>query len=68
MRIFRAEPTRTASFLPGRRQIMLMTSGKTRRAELHEFLYSNSVEKLPVEQLTANVRFMETMRAKGWLK
>jgi len=66
--VFRAEPTRVASFAPGRRHAILSRPGHvSRRAEPREVLAVNNAEFAPVEKLD-NQRFLETMKAKGWLR
>jgi hypothetical protein len=65
VRVFKAEPVRTMSFAPGRQQVVL----KARLAEPAEVLRVNSAGKAPAERrLSENVRFVEAMRAKGWLR
>jgi hypothetical protein len=67
VKIFRAEPGRVASFAPGRTQVLLSRPGHlSRRAEPREVLQANSLEHAPIERF--DTRFLETMRAKGWLK
>ena len=70
MRIFKAEPVRTISFAPGRQQVVLSRPGHAARlAEPAEILRVNSARKAPAEQrLGENVRSVEAMRAKGWLR
>jgi len=64
---FRAEPTRTACFIPGRQQAVMVRAGhKNRLIEPAEFLRVNSVEQAPMENF--NEHFLETMRMKGWLR
>jgi len=68
MKAFKAEPGRVASFAPGREQAMLSRPGHPlRRANAREVLDSNVPnEKTPIERF--DQRFIEAMRAKGWLK
>jgi hypothetical protein len=67
VKIFRAEPGRVASFAPGRTQAVLSRPGHlSRRAEPREVLQTNSLEHAPIKRF--DTRFLETMRAKGWLK
>ena len=68
MRAFKAEPGRVASFAPGRDKVILSRPGHApRRAEPREVLDTNvKVERAPIERF--NQRFLETMRAKGWLR
>jgi len=69
VRVFKAEPVRTMSFA-GRQQVVLSRPGHAARlAEPAEVLRVNSAGKAPAERrLSENVRFVEAMRAKGWLR
>jgi hypothetical protein len=65
MKVFKAEPARVLSFAPGRDCIVL-TGDKARGAAVAEALRTNSADRAPIERF--DVRFLETMRAKGWLR
>ena len=70
VRVFKAEPVRTMSFAPGRQQVVLSRPGHAARlVEPAEVLRVNSAGKAPAERrLSENVRFVEAMRTKGWLR
>jgi len=66
-RMIKAEPVRVASFAPGRDKPMLSRPGHpSRLAEPGEIMRVNSIENAPVGRF--DNRFLETMRAKGWLR
>ena len=67
MRRFRAEPGRVISFAPGCTDVVVSRPGHVpRRAEPSEILRTNDLRHAPIERFPA--RFLETMRAKGWLR
>jgi len=68
MKLFSAEPTRILSLAPGRDHVVLTRSSKmSRSAEPEEVLRTNvDLKRAPIERFSA--RFIETMRAKGWLR
>jgi hypothetical protein len=67
MRRFRAESGRVISFAPGRTDVVVSRPGHvSRHAEPSEVLRTNDLRRAPIERFPA--RFLETMRAKGWLR
>jgi hypothetical protein len=66
-RVIRAEPARVISFAPGRDKAMLSRPGRpSRLADAGEVTRVNAIENAPVDHF--DNRFLETMRAKGWLR
>jgi len=67
MRLFRAEPARTLSFAPGRDRTIISSGSGQRSEDAGAALRSNlDVSRAPIDRF--DVRFLETMRGKGWLK
>jgi len=68
LRVYSAEPARVASFSPARKaDCLLVRHGRMpRRAHAMEFMHFDYLDAAPIAKLED--RFVETMRAKGWLK
>ena len=67
MRRFRAEPSRVISFAPGRTDVVVSRPGHvSRHAEPGEVLRTNDLRRAPIDRFPT--RFLEAMRAKGWLR
>lgn len=66
MKVIRQEPTRTASFSPGKPITMTREGHIPRHVESREFTQSNDINNAPIEKFDAH--FIETMKAKGWLR